>query len=195
MAARPVDEVRGTHLRLPVEQEELILPQGAWPQSEQSIKEVRAVMQDGRAIAILTGLNGDVTRIDLETGSPISSVMSERAQQIVEKRIEGGEKVVSAQFFDADASPFDFRRHMPVWQVVLDGGTHVYVGRDTGEIEAVRTRWWRVFDFAWGLHIMDLRTREETSHPILIAFAALGLIGSIIGCILMFRRRKTRAFK
>jgi hypothetical protein len=45
----------------------------------------------------------------------------------------------------------------------------------------------------WGLHIMDLQEREDTSHPILIIFAALGVVGSLLGCILMFRRRKARA--
>jgi hypothetical protein len=49
-----------------------------------------------------------------------------------------------------------------------------------------------MFDFMWGLHIMDLQTREKTSHPILILFATLGLIGALIGCILMFRKRKAR---
>jgi len=37
-----------------------------------------------------------------------------------------------------------------------------------------------------------LRTREDTSHPILILFAALGVIGALLGCILMFRRRKAK---
>ena len=77
---------------------------------------------------------------------------------------------------------------MPVWQVRLADGTHVYVGRDSGEIEAVRTRWWRVFDFMWGLHIMDLQTREDTHHPILVLFAALASIGSVLGCVLMIRK-------
>ena len=94
--------------------------------------------------------------------------------------------------FDADDVPFDFRRPMPVWQVALADGTHVYVGTETGRIEAVRTQWWRTFDFVWGLHIMDLQTREDTSHPILILFATLSVIGALFGCILMFRRRKTR---
>jgi len=56
----------------------------------------------------------------------------------------------------------------------------------------VRTRWWRAFDIAWGLHIMDLQTREDISHPILILFAILSVIGAMFGCILMFRRRKAR---
>ena len=88
--------------------------------------------------------------------------------------------------------PFDFRRPLPVWQVALADGTHIYVGRDTGEIEAVRTRWWRIFDFMWGLHIMDLQEREDTSHPILILFTALALIGTLMGTMLLFRRRKAR---
>jgi hypothetical protein len=80
-----------------------------------------------------------------------------------------------------------------VWRVALEDGAHIYVGRDTGRIEAVRTRWWRGFDFMWGLHIMDLSERESTSHPILILFALLGVIGALLGCVLMFRRRKARA--
>ena len=67
-----------------------------------------------------------------------------------------------------------------------------YIDAQTGELLAVRTRWWRVFDFMWGLHIMDLQTREDTHHPILVLFAALASIGSILGCILMIRRYSRR---
>ncbi len=56
----------------------------------------------------------------------------------------------------------------------------------------MRTRWWRAFDLAWGLHIMDLSGREDTSHPVLIIFAAISLAGALIGCVLMFRRRRAR---
>ena len=47
----------------------------------------------------------------------------------------------------------------------------------------------------WGLHIMDLQTREDTSHPILIGSAAIALLGSILGFVMLFtrRRRKRRA--
>jgi hypothetical protein len=94
--------------------------------------------------------------------------------------------------FNTNNVPFDFRRPLPVWQIALENGAHVYVGRDSGAIEAVRTRWWRWFDIMWGLHIMDLSEREDTSHPILIVFAALALLGSLFGSVLMFRRRKAR---
>ena len=56
----------------------------------------------------------------------------------------------------------------------------------------MRTRWWRFYDFFWGLHIMDLQTREDSHHPILIVFAVLALVGSLLGTTLLFRRRKAR---
>ena len=103
-----------------------------------------------------------------------------------------GDAVEAVTFYNADEVPFDFRRAVPVWRVALEDGTYIYVGRDTGASEAVRTRWWRWFDFAWGLHIMDLSEREDNSHAILISFAALSLLGALFGCVLMFRRRKAR---
>ncbi len=44
----------------------------------------------------------------------------------------------------------------------------------------------------WGLHIMDLEAREDTSHPVLIVFAGLALVGTLIGTVLLFRRRRSR---
>ena len=120
---------------------------------------------------------------------PLSEV---EARLIVAEGIEGGDRVASTARFEADSVPLDFRRPMPVWQVALEDGTHIYVGTETGRIEAVRTKWWRTFDFMWGLHIMDLQTREDTHHPILILFAVLSVIGALLGCILLFRRRKPR---
>ena len=56
----------------------------------------------------------------------------------------------------------------------------------------MRTRFWRAFDFMWGLHIMDLQTREDTSHPILIGSAAIALLGSILGFVMLFTRRRRK---
>ena len=192
MAAKPIEEVRGNHLRVEQEVQPLVLPGSALASAEFPIREMRAVMQDGRAVAILTGMDGSTRRVDMQSGAALPALSANDARLIVAKQIKGGDQIRSVTAFDADNVPFDFRREMPVWQVALEDGAHIYVGRDTGQIEAVRTRWWRGFDFMWGLHIMDLRTREDTSHPILILFAALGVIGALLGCILMFRRRKAK---
>jgi len=192
MAAKPIEEVRGNHLRVEQAVQPLVLPGSALASAEFPIREMRAVMQDGRAMAILTGMDGSTRRVDMQSGAALPALSANDARLIVAEQIKGGDQIRSVTAFDADNVPFNFRREMPVWQVALEDGAHIYVGRDTGQIEAVRTRWWRGFDFMWGLHIMDLRTREDTSHPILILFAALGVIGALLGCILMFRRRKAK---
>lgn len=190
MVAKPIQEVRGEHLRVETEAMPLVLEDSAIASADAQLKEMRVTMQEGRAVAILTTLDGVTSRVDMESGDPIAPIDAEGARALAAARIVGGDKVKAVTFFEADNVPFDFRRPMPVWQVALSDGAHVYIGRDTGEIEAVRTSWWRWFDFMWGLHIMDLSEREDTSHPILILFAALSLTGAIFGCILMFRRRK-----
>lgn len=192
MVARPIEEVRGEHLRRALANPELVLPGSTLAAPGAGLKEMRVTMQDGRAVAILMGLDGSVRRVDFTDGSALPALDAAAARTLVAQQIVGGDAVEHVTFFPADRTPFDFRRPLAVWQVQLDDGTNVYVGRDTGMIEAVRTRWWRAFDFAWGLHIMDLSEREDTSHPVLILFAALSLTGALIGCVLMFRRRKAR---
>ncbi len=192
MTLRPVEEVRGNHLRIEGEMAPLSMPGSTLATEEANLKEMRVVMQGGRAVAVLTDMDDRITRVDVATGTPIPPLGAAAARALVAERIVGGDKVARVTLYPADRSPFDFRRPLAAWQVALDDGTNVYVGRDTGEIEAVRTRWWRAFDFAWGLHIMDLSEREDTSHPVLIFFAALSLTGAVIGCVLMFRRRRAR---
>jgi len=193
MVIKPIEEVRGEHLRLPIAEAPLVIEGSALATEDAQLKDMRLTMQDGRAVALLTTIDGVVTRVDYATGEAIAPVDADGARTIAAERIVGGDAITSVRLFDADDVPFDFRRPRPVWQVALKDGTNVYIGRDTGEVEAVRTRWWRWFDFMWGLHIMDLSEREDTSHPILIGSAALSLTGAIFGCILMFRRRKSRA--
>lgn len=193
MVARPIEAVRGDHLRRAVpEQQALTIPGSTLAGADASLAEMHVTMQDGRAVAVLTGLDGSVRRVDFATGAPLPPLDAAAARALVAARIIGGDQVERVTLYPADKVPFDFRRPLAVWQVALADGTNVYVGRDTGNIEAVRTRWWRAFDFAWGLHIMDLSEREDTSHPVLIIFAALSLTGALIGCVLMFRRRKAR---
>lgn len=192
MTLRPISEVRGEHLRRKVRAEALVLAGNAAASPQAGLKEMRVMMQQGRAVAILTALDGSVSRVDFTSGETLAPLDAAGARALVEKRITGGDTITAVRLFPADKAPFDFRQPLAVWQVALADGTNVYVGRDTGEIEAVRTRWWRWFNLAWGLHIMDLSEREDTSHPVLIGFAALSLTGAVIGCVLMFRRRKAR---
>lgn len=195
MVARPIEVVRGDQLRRAIADPPL--PAGAdiavrLPADRaRPVREVSAKVEGGRVITRLTYADDSIERFDAE-GRKLGPFSDVEARLLVAKAIVGGDRVAAVRLFGANDPPFDFRRPLAAWQVTLADGTHVYVGRDTGQIEAVRTRWWRVFDFFWGLHIMDLQTRENTHHPLLIGFAALALVSSVLGTILLFRRRKAR---
>jgi uncharacterized iron-regulated membrane protein len=91
----------------------------------------------------------------------------------------------------SDPPPLELRRPGGVWLVGDADGTHVYIGT-AGEVLAVRTGLWRWFDFAWGLHILDPRGREDTHHPLLIASATLALLSVLSGFVLIWRRLRPR---
>ncbi|MBV7266740.1 PepSY domain-containing protein [Erythrobacter sp. WH131] len=198
MVAKPIEEVRGNHLRIAQNEEHETLPPGnpapiAFQlENAAPIHSFETRMQRGRAVTFITYAEGTIERFDAITGTRIEPVSAAEARSIVAQEIIGGTSAERVTFFESDEVPVDFRRPMPVWRVTLEDGTHIYVGRETGDIEAVRTRWWRWFDIMWGLHIMDLSERQDTSHPVLILFAALASIGSLMGSILMFRRRRSR---
>lgn len=193
MVVRPIEEVRGEHLRrdaapaaLPAASEIAVrLP------ADRPVTSVSARVEQGRVITRLTYADESVERFD-EAGRKLAPFSDVEARLLVASAIAGGDRVTDVRLTSAENPPLEFRRPIAAWQVTLADGTHVYVGRDSGEIAAVRTRWWRLFDFMWGLHIMDLQTREDTHHPILIGFAALALVSTLLGTTLLFRRRRAR---
>jgi hypothetical protein len=77
----------------------------------------------------------------------------------------------------------------------MSDGTRFYVSTATGEIVARRTAFWRFYDLMWGLHIMDLKTRENTNNPLVIGFGIAALIATILAILLlpMTIRRRRRA--
>lgn len=192
MVARPIEEVRGEHLRRELAPQ--ALPAGSDIAIRLPIDPARPVVsastrvEQGRVITRLTYADESVERFDAE-GRKLAPFSDVEARLLVARAIVGGDKVVSVVLTDATKPPIDWRRPTAAWQVTLEDGTRVYVARDTGEIAAVRTRFWRVFDWFWGLHIMDLEDREDTHHPLLIGFAALALLTTVIGLVLLFRRR------
>ena len=91
-------------------------------------------------------------------------------------------------------------RALPIYRVksVNDVGEsiNVYLNVYTGEVEAVRSNQWRIWDLMWGFHIMDWETREDIDNLLLKIFSILALISSITGVLLFFKvdvRNKTQA--
>ena len=88
-------------------------------------------------------------------------------------------------------------RKLPLWRVDFDDAdnSRIYLDALTGEVAAVRTDAWRLFDFFWMLHIMDYSERTDFSHPLLIGASVLGVASALTGILLaaaiyLPRRRK-----
>lgn len=198
MVARPIEEVRGGNLR--AEPARLDLPaQVVAPQTDgRPILSAKLEQRPWGAQWTIDYADGGVGRSDPATGRYLKRLTLLEARQVALSTYAGKGKLVSLKWVDADRNPLELRRDRPAWEADFDDGAHLYVDAESGAVLAMRTGQWRLYDFMWGLHIMDLETREDTHHPILIVMAALAGIGTLLGLVLLpiasrIKRRKPQA--
>ena len=81
-------------------------------------------------------------------------------------------------------------RRMPIYKVSTDtdDGINIYVDSMTGDIAAIRSDSWRVWDLLWALHIMDYQDRDNINNILLKIFSILALVSSITGIVLFFKK-------
>ena len=192
MVARPIEEVRGEHLRsTPVP----LAYAGAarWPDTRgRTLKSLTVESRPGGPVWVASFTTGEARRADLVTGQLLPPVSREEAVLLARVAYLATASIAKVTRTPADRPPLALRRPRPAWGIHFDDGTRLYVDADTGAILALRTRQWRLFDLMWGLHILDPQAREDTSHPLLIGAAAVSLAGVITGAVLLFTRRRRR---
>lgn len=189
MAARPIDEVRGTQLRrapAPITLAgPLTAPAGA-------LKALAVESTPAGPLWIATFADGAMRRADPRSGALLPSVDRAEAMLLARAAYGGGAEIGSVTRTGAAHPPLDLRKARPAWGVAFADGAHVYIDADTGAVLALRTTQWRLYDIMWGLHILDPRTRENTSSALLIVTAAIAISGTLTGVILLFLRRRKR---
>ena len=191
MTLRPIEEVRGGNLR--AEPEPVVANGLIFPRIAQPIARVALVNEAGRPVWVVSTSDEKVARYEAVGASVLGPVDAGEARALADAAYSGTAALVSVRRYSADEPPLDLRRPRPSWQVAYADGTHVYIDAESGEVLALRTSWWRTYDFMWGLHIMDPMGREDTSHVWLWLFGGIGMISCLFGTILLFRRRKARA--
>jgi PepSY-associated TM region/Peptidase propeptide and YPEB domain len=197
MVSRPIDEVRGVQLKA----DPPVLAMNAapifpkLPPDHGAPLSVKLEQQWDGSVWIATFAHGHEMRASASDGRWLPAITEDQARSIARQWYRPDAKIVSATHSPADAPPLDLRKEKAAWRIAFADGANVYVDADTGSLLAIRSSQWRIFDFMWGLHIMDLQTRENTSHPILILFAILAFIGTVFGLILLplsVRRKRRR---
>jgi hypothetical protein len=194
MVARPIDEVRGTALKraaVPIDVASVTaLPVGVGP-----VTSLQLAMLPRGPVWQAKFADGHAERFDARTGVRLPPVAVGEAREIANRNYAGASGLDRVTHFTADHAPLDLRQPRPSWQVHFADQKNMYVEADTGAVLALRTDQWRLFDWMWGLHIMDLGEREDTSHPVLIVSAALTLATVVLALILLPLSSKRRRLR
>jgi hypothetical protein len=196
MVVKPIEEVRGEGLlgEAPTLPTGLVpVPPAIGPRSVAGLKLEQRAEGPRWIVAYADGAS---RLADAATGRLLPPLNAADAAREVEARYAGSAKVGGVDRIFANNPPIDFRRPIDAWRVTMSDGTRFYVQAATGEIVAKRTGWWRVYDFMWGLHIMDLKTREDAHNPLLIGFGIVSLVTTVLAVALLpmsIRRRRKKA--
>ena len=191
MVAQPIKNVRGNHLRSEALALDAIEPVAPLLEGRRT-RSLTLQQNSAGPFWVIAYADGGKRRADARTGTLLPPISAAEADALASAARADNVAIRSVKHFDADDAPLEQRSGRPSWQVAFDDDARFYIDADTGELLSVRTRFWRAFDFMWGLHIMDLQTREDTSHPILILFATTSLLGSILGFVMLFTRRRRK---
>jgi hypothetical protein len=191
MVARPIEEVRGEHLRaepLTLSAIKPVAPRlGPHP-----VEKLTLEQRGNGPVWIIQYQGGHLRRADPATGALLPKVSASEAAFLAASYYAGKPKQASVRQFAADNAPLDLRRERPSWQVNYANGTRLYIDAETGGLLALRTDQWRLYDVMWGLHIMDLETREDSHNPVLILFAALAFFALLLAFWMQIARQRRR---
>ena len=135
--------------------------------------------------------------VNAETGNEQSPLGEADAISVARYHYARSGEVSAATLLENDAeAPSEIQsRKLPLWRIDFSdaGSTSFYVSPDDGSLITRRHTYWRVFDFAWMLHIMDYKERADMNNNLLRIAAGLGLSLSILGLWLLwfsFKRRQ-----
>jgi len=185
MVVRPIETVRGEDLiaKAPA------LPAGLAPVppaiGPRPLESLRLEPRPDGPRWLLKYADGGTRLADAATGRLLPPLAAADAARLVEARYTGVARVAAVDRTSAETPPLDLRRQVAAWRVTMTDGTRFYLDSATGEILARRTRWWRFYDLMWGIHIMDLETREDAHNPLLIGFGAASVVTILLALIML----------
>ncbi len=197
MTLSPIETVRGEHLRREPERLDLRsapvrAPADVLRRETKPVDRLLLKTWLGRPAYELHYADGRAAMVDGISLKRLTPLTRTGAEMAARAAYAGGMPVADATLVDPEAVPLDFRRDEPAWAVRFAGQSKAvfYVSAETGEVLARRTARWRLYDFMWGLHIMDWRGREDFNHPLVIIASLLALASVSAGAVLLFVRRR-----
>ena len=156
--------------------------------SRSDVQQIKAIKRLDEVIFVLSGSKG-IEYLDA-FGTPVNKLNKSEVFEIV--RSSSILEPIDLEEITESSKGSEFRgRDLPLYKVTSlndkDKKINLYLNVFSGEITAVRSLQWRIWDLMWGFHIMDWQTRDKINNIFLQIFSILALVSSISGIMLFFR--------
>ena len=125
-----------------------------------------------------------------EAGDPLKKISFDEAKKIVVKNTLL--KPIAVEEINESKKGSEYRgRQLPIYKVITHNANNkeinAYLNIFSGDIVAIRSAQWRIWDLMWGFHIMDWEERDNIDNMLLKIFSILALISSLSGILLFFK--------
>ena len=194
-----IDRIHGDHLVRPAERAPLDMDSMVSPaiilEAVPDATDVRTSFLLGRPVWRAEGPGG-AQLFDAGTGEPLEPVDAQQAEAIAKDLYTSDDAVTSVSLLTE--SPMEMQgREPPYWRIDFDrwDSPTLYISPETGELISRRHSLWRIFDFAWMLHIMDYDDRSDVNNLLLRTSTWLAVAMALSGAWLLvwaFPRRKRK---
>ena len=170
------------------------------PQNSVNFQDINFEISDAENISFIS--RGDLDLLIVQDasgrkyldyeGNDVKKITYTDAQNIVTKKTNLEPLEVNEITEDKKGS--EFRGHnLPIYQIKAvndkDEEINVYINPYSGEVAAIRSTQWRIWDLMWGFHIMDWEERDNVDNFFLQLFSILALVSAITGIVLFFKRK------
>jgi len=179
-AFKNIDSIRGTPYRQAAEFHSFELSEFS---SSYLAKDIRMIFRLDEPVIVVQD-EGATAYFDA-SGMPLTEITLQQAVEIVSKKTNL--TPLEAIRIDQDHRGSEFRgRDLPLYKVTTDSSdqVNVYLNAMSGEVTAIRSDSWRMWDFLWGLHIMDYVDRDDFHNIWLKVFSVLAIVTSLSGIVL-----------
>jgi len=134
--------------------------------------------------------NGDKTYETYPDGTEVEPLTKDEALLIASKKTSLNP--TDGILINETYKGAEFRgRDLPIFKVQTDteDNINIYINPLTGDISAIRSDSWRLWDLFWALHIMDYQDRDNINNLLLKILSILALMTSISGIVLFFIKK------
>jgi len=162
--------------------------------SELNLNEIKNTFNT-KNLSILKRLDEWIIKVEDEAGdyylnsngTNLEYLTNEQAKLVVEAQTSL--TPLKATFISKSTEGSEYRgRDLPLFKVTTSSkdAINVYIDALSGQVKAIRSDSWRIWDLLWSLHIMDYQERENIDNILLKVFSILALISSLSGIALFF---------